>query len=300
MFDLNQVRLFAEVVRAGSFAAASRRLGIPPNTASRQIGALEAALGVRLLHRSTRKLSLTSAGQRFHARCADAVAQLEAAASDLSEEGGAAAGTIRVAAPAGFFDSFAMDWLAEFLAEHPRVRCEFLLEDAATDLIRESIDVAIRGSSGAVEVPGARKLAASGTGLVASPRYLERHGVPATLQALVRHDCLTFASRPGAALWQLRGADGTREVRVNGRFAANTATALLQAAVAGMGIALLPTILTAPEVARGALLPVLPTYRREDGGLYALVPAGRAAPRAAQAFVDFVARKLAAPPWRPR
>lgn len=152
MLDLNDIAMFVQVVRGGSFAEAARRLGMPPNTVSRRIQQLEANLGTRLLQRSTRKLTLTSAGQDFHERCAGAVDGLLEAGQELMTGSGEPSGLVRVAAPADFFDFFEMEWVTEFLAAHPRVRLDFVLSDAKADLIAEQIDVAFRGGRCAIQV----------------------------------------------------------------------------------------------------------------------------------------------------
>ena len=137
MLDLNEVAMFVQVVRCGSFAEAARRLGMPANTLSRRIQGLEARLGTRLMQRSTRKLTLTSAGQAFHERCAGAVDGLVDAGQELMTGSQTPSGLLRVAAPADFFEFFPIEWIAEFLAAHPLVRLDFVLSDAKADLIAD-------------------------------------------------------------------------------------------------------------------------------------------------------------------
>src|SRR2546425_5880460 len=144
MLDLNDVALFVQVVRAGSFAAAARRLKMPANSASRRIQQVEEYVGLRLLQRSTRKLTLTNAGAAFYERCADQVAALAEAAQELSEGSEVPSGKVRVAAPADFFNVFRMELIAEFIGAHPKVRLEFVLSDERADLIEQGIDIAIR------------------------------------------------------------------------------------------------------------------------------------------------------------
>ncbi len=143
MLDLNDIGLFVQVVRFGSFAEAGRRLGIPANTVSRRIQELEEQLGARLMQRSTRKLKLTDAGHELYGNSAAAVDGLQQAGEDLIAGARIPRGLIRVAMPADFFDFYKMEWVAEFLASHPQVRIEFVLSDATVDLIEEGIDVAL-------------------------------------------------------------------------------------------------------------------------------------------------------------
>ncbi len=294
MLDLNDVAVFVQVVRCGSFAEAARRLGIPPNTLSRRVQELEAHLGTRLMQRSTRKLSLTSAGQDFHDRCAEAVEGLIDAGQSLLSRNDAPSGLVRVAAPADFFDFVPMDWLAEFMAEHPLVRVDFVLSDSSADLIADRIDVAIRG--GVLEdssLIARRVLEAGLDGLVASPGYITARGMPASLQDLADHDCLVFAHPSGRATWSLVARDGTdTEVQVAGRLSGNTVQVLRKAALTGMGIALLPSTMTRRELRDGLLVPVLPQFRREGHGVHMVYASRRHLPSAVSAFIELVAGKL--------
>jgi DNA-binding transcriptional LysR family regulator len=294
MLDLNDVAMFVQVVRCGSFAEASRRLGVPPNTLSRRVHQLEAQLGARLMQRSTRKLALTSAGQAFHDRCATAVDGLVDAGQELMSGGQEPSGLVRVAAPADIFDFFQMEWLAEFLEAHPQVRVEFVLSDARADLIADRIDIAIRG--GPLEDSGlfARRLLDAGNDvLVASPSYIAAHGTPATLQELQHHDCLIFGHPSGRATWRLNGPDGAEaEVQVTGRFSANTAQALRKATLAGLGIAQLPSTMTRRELRSGLLVPVLPQYHRQGHGVSLVYTSRRHLPLAVSRFIDLMVRKM--------
>lgn len=296
MLDLNDVAIFVQVVRCGSFAEASRRLGVPPNTLSRRVQQLEAQLSTRLMQRSTRHLTLTSAGQVFLERCSGAVEGLMDAGEELLAVNQEPSGLVRVAAPADFFDFFAMDWLTEFLAAHPKVRVDFVLSDGRADLIADRIDVAFRG--GILEDSGlfARKVLDAGSdSLVASPAYVTRGGVPATLQDLTDHDCLVFSHPSGKATWRVTGPDGApAEVQVSGRFSGNTAQALRKAALAGLGIALLPSTLTQRDLRAGLLVPVLSEYRRQGHGVHMVYPSRRYLPLAVSAFIELVISKMGA------
>ncbi|MBU1817796.1 MAG: LysR family transcriptional regulator [Gammaproteobacteria bacterium] len=297
MLDLNDVATFVQVVRCGSFAEASRRIGVPPNTLSRRVQNLETQLGTRLMQRTTRNLALTAAGQTFYDRCAGAVDGLVDAGEDLAAGNQQPSGLVRVAAPADFFDFFPMEWLSEFLAAHPQVRVDFVLNDDRADLIADRIDVAIRG--GILEDSGffaLRLLDAGLDGLVASPAYIAARGAPATLQDLQDHDCLVFSHPSGRATWRLSGpgADGEAEVSVSGRFSGNTAQALRKAVLAGLGIALLPSTMTRRDLRAGLMVPVLPRYHREAHGVHLVYPSRRHLPLAVSAFIDLAMDKLGA------
>lgn len=293
MIDLNDIAMFVQVVRSGSFAEAARRLGMPPNTVSRRILQLEAHLGTRLLQRSTRKLTLTSAGQGFHERCAGAVDGLLEAGQALLTGSNEPSGLVRVAAPADFFDFFEMEWVSEFLSAHPRVRLDFVLSDAKADLIAEQIDVAFRGGSlrdsGYV---GRQILDPRSVGMVASPSYIAARGAPHSLQDLVNHDCVIAAHPGGYATWRLVGPNGEEEVQVASRFSGNTAQALRKAAVAGLGIALLPSVMARLDIQAGVLVPVLPHYQPNSYGMNVLYPSRRQLPLAVSAFIGLVIQKM--------
>jgi len=292
MVDLDDIGLFVQVVRYGSFSQTGRRLGMPANTVSRRIQQLEERLGVRLMQRSTRRLSLTDAGRTLHERCAAAVDGLEEAVQDLIAGSRTPSGAVRVALPADFFDFYEMAWVVEFLDAHPLVQLDFVLSDATTDLIAEGIDVAFRGGTTPNPDYVVRQISSGSTGLVASPAYLAAHGAPATLTDLAHHDCVTASRFRGPVTWRLQGSDGAEEeVRVTGRCMANTAQALRKATLAGLGIALLPRIAEA-DIADGRLVPVLPHYQRGNQNLCVVYPSRRLLPLAVSAFIESVVEKL--------
>ncbi|MFN8955495.1 MAG: LysR family transcriptional regulator [Burkholderiales bacterium] len=295
MLDLNQMALFVQVVQAGSFAEAARRLGLPPTTLSRQVAQLEDSLQARLLQRTTRKLSLTDAGRTLFDRCAAQIEALTDAADALSGDTNTPKGRIRVAASAGFFDYFQMDWLADFLARYPAVQVEFVLSDGMADFVGEGIDLAFRGSG---ELPDsslvARKLASSYMALAASPAYLAARGTPSTIEDLALHDCIRPAKQGASGIWRLGQGGNLTQVQVSGRFAANTGQAQIKAAIAGMGICLQPIGALQSALASGALVQVLPGVASAAAGLFVVYPSRRHVPRAVTAFVDMTLERLAA------
>ena len=293
MLDLNDLAMFAQVVRAGSFSEAARRLRMPANTLSRRIDQLEGRLGTRLLHRSTRKLAPSAEGQALFERYAPALDQIFEI-ERLHANAKSPSGSVRVTAIAGLFEFFRMKWLAEFYARYPNISVDFLLDDAATDLISERIDLALRMG---IETPSGfrvRRLAPSAMILAASPAYLERRPAPRTLRELAEQDCLTISNRHGRNTWRLQGPRGSQEVPINSRFAVNDMRVLAQACIAGLGIALLPQLIVEPIIAQGKLVRVLPTYRRTSAGLgLQLVYTSRPpVPPAVAVFAEFLLDKL--------
>jgi DNA-binding transcriptional LysR family regulator len=290
--DLNEVRMFVQVVRARSFAEAARRMGVPPNTLSRRVRQLETDLDTRLMQRSTRKLTLTAAGSAFFERCAPAVDGVLAAGKVLAGGSQTASGTVRIAAPADFLDFFRMEWVMQFLGLYPKVRLDFVLSDARADLIDEAIDVAFRGGTASENQIVFRKLTSQSFKLVASPAYVKSRGLPETLQDLSRHQCLTASGQQGPVTWVLQGPGGGEEVTVSGRFGANSASTLLKGYLSVLGIALLPSMLIVPDILAGRLIHLLPQYRREGADLSVILPSSQQIPTAVSAFIEFAADKL--------
>jgi DNA-binding transcriptional LysR family regulator len=294
MLDLNQIALFVQVVAVGSFAKASRQLAISPATLSRQIALLEDTLRARLLHRSTRKLTLTDAGRTLFDRCSTQIDDLRTASVELLDNDRLPKGNFRVAAPANFFDFFQMIWVAEFLKRYPLVKIEFVLSDAMADMVAEGIDVAFRGSG---ELPDsslvARKLATTHLVLAASPDYLAARGVPSRVEDLQQHDCIcSSAARAGASVWRLNGPQGWSEVNVKGPFNANTSQAQRAAALSGLGICLLPIGSLEPWFQNRSLIHVLPGVATAPGGLFVVYPSRRHVPRAVTAFVEMCVQHI--------
>jgi DNA-binding transcriptional LysR family regulator len=230
-----------------------------------------------------------------------AVGGLQQASRDLVAGGDVPSGLVRVAAPADFFDFYQAEWIGEFLALHPSVQLDFVLADAAADLIAERIDVAFRAAMPDESNYVARRIAVGlPTGLFASPRYLAARGTPATPKDLSSHDCLTQTYSGAHLIWRLHGPDGReREIAVEGRVRANTMQALRKAAIAGLGIALLPGNVAA-DVAAGRLVQVLPHYIRRSPGMNVVYPSRLQVPPAVSTFVDSVVEKMTAAFGLPR
>lgn len=293
MIDLNDLAMFVQVIRAGSFSEAARRLRMPANTLSRRIDQLEGQLGTRLLHRSTRKLAPSTEGQALFERYAPALDQiLEIGRLHADEQ--ELSGSVRITAIASLFEFFRMEWLVEFYARYPHINIDFVLDDTPIDLIAERIDLALRMGIDTSSGFKVRRLGPSAMILAASPAYLERRPAPRTLRELAEHDCLTISNRQGRNTWRLQGPRGSQEVSINSRFAVNDGRVLGQACIAGLGIALLPQFIIEPIIAQGKLVRVLPSYRRSSTGLgLQLVYTSRPPiPPAVAAFAEFLLEKL--------
>ena len=287
MVDLNEVALFLKVVESGGFSAAARSLGLPKTTVSRKVAHLEAALGVRLLHRTTRSISLTDAGRRYHAECRDAVSAVEHATERVTGTRDVPAGTIRISAPADAPSFFIPNLIAAFAAMYPKVNVELVLTDVRLNLVKERIDVAFRMGRLKDSSLIARKLGAGQSLICASPAYLDASGTPRTPADLTRHAAIVHGESVENATWTLVGPRGKAIVRLNARLAVNSMTFIMKAAVAGVGLALLPEPIAAPELRSGRLKPVLEAWRPPAGGIHLVYPSNRNLSAASRAFVAF-------------
>lgn len=293
MLDINAVAVFVQTVKAGSFAGAGRRLGQPANTVSRRVQQLEEQLGTRLLQRSTRKLSLTGAGREFFERCVAGIEDIEGAQAAIREGNDEPRGTVRAAVVADFFEFFPLERIEQLLSRYPELRLEFVLSDQRIDLIEQSIDVAFRAGDLEDSSLVARRLSDSHTlVLAASPIYLNKRNAPADIAELAEHDCLIAPSLQGRANWRLDGPQGLVEIRVGGRFAANTLLSQVRAARAGLGIGLLPEALIAEDLRSQRLIRLLPQYGRRSSGLFAVYPTRRQVPRAVAILIELVESSL--------
>jgi DNA-binding transcriptional LysR family regulator len=270
VIDLNALAVFAQVVEAGSFTGGARALGLPKGSVSRKISGLEAALGVRLLHRTTRKLSLTEVGRAYYAQCR-----------------------------ADFGGGGLADWVEAFLKRYDQVRIELVLSDRYVDLIEQRIDLAFRTGRLRDSSFIARRLGPARRVLCASPDYLARRGQPEDLDDLRDHDTVIYGPSVEGAVWHLRGPEGDATVQVKGRLAGDSMTFVLRAALFGLGIALLPEAFARSEFETGRLTPVLERYGTAGQGVFAVYPSNRHLSANVRAFLDLVLEMTGqVAPWR--
>jgi DNA-binding transcriptional LysR family regulator len=284
MTDLNDVAIFVQVARSRSFTGAARVLRRPKTSVGRAVARLEATLGVRLLHRTTRRLELTSAGQVYFDRVATALDAVHAASAASAQP--RPSGLLRILAPTSLGEHFLAARCFDFLRAHPGVSIELLLSDAELDMIEQRIDLAFRiepqlTSSSFI----ARKLLATRKVLVVEKQFAEAKGMPLSLSSLSNFDCVILG-RTVQTIWTLKSAAGIEDVPVTGRFAATTTDAALAAVKAGLGIGLLPDNLVRDDIERGTLVAVLPDYVTEDAGLYAIYPSRKQALASIQALLS--------------
>lgn len=268
MMELEDIRAFVEVAEAGGFGRAGQRLALSKSMVSRRVSRLEASLGAQLLSRTTRGVALTEAGAEFKEHADLVLAELEAARDSLAQRGEEIVGSLRVAAPLSFGMTHLAPVLAELAVRHPKLSVTASYSDRFVDLIGERFDVAVRVGNLADSSLIARRIAPINAAVVASPAYLERCGTPLTPEDLVGHEALM----QGQEAWRFRDGKKLITIRPEGRFKADSGQALVAAAVAGLGIACLPTFLAGHAIEAGELVSLLQDYPIPEAGLHVVRP----------------------------
>ncbi len=292
---VGEMQVFVRVVEAGTFSEAARKLGMTPSTVSKLIGRIEARLGVRLVERSTRHLSLTDEGQIYYERSTSLLSGLDDIERELTLGARHATGTVRVNASVAFGVQGVEPLLPAFWKAHPGVLVDLSLSDEIVDLYLDRTDVAFRVGVLDASSLVARKVGTCRRVVVASPAYLERHGVPRTLDDLDRHNCLGFNFRRSVPLWSFQQAGGRVERRVQGGLLSNNGETVRRLAVAGVGLARLADFHVAEDLAAGRLVEVLAgDAPNDEEAIHALYLGGRNVPLRVRAFLDFMVPRLQA------
>ncbi|BCG01246.1 LysR family transcriptional regulator [Paraburkholderia sp. PGU19] len=299
MDRLTSLGVFVAAVDEGSFAAAARRFGLSAAMAGKHVSAIEADLNVRLLQRTTRRLSLTEAGQIYYERARRILEAFDEANREAGDSQGTARGVLRVAAPVTFGAMHLGNVVARYLEDHPHVNVEVQLADRYVDLVDAGVDVAIR--IGRLQDPGVvmRWLAPCRMVVCASPAYLARHGTPRKPEDLRRAPRLAFSEAVSGGDWTLLDARNRAHV-IDGpcRMAVNNTQMLLAAALAGAGITYGPTFVFGEHLRRGELVALLPAYRATDLAIQAVYPSAQRIPLKVRRFVDYLAETFGdQPPW---
>lgn len=300
MLDLQKLSSFLAVVRAGSFVGAADATGLSKAAVSRHVADLEAQLGVRLLHRTTRRLSLSDDGQRFHDRALELAAAWEELEAETASSGGVASGQLRINAPLTFGILHLAPLWPEFLAANPMVWLDVTLNDRVVDLIEEGYDVAIRiGNRLDPQLVG-RRLATTRMVLCASPQYLQVHGVPDHPRDLSAHRVFAYSYWSTGNDWTFRGPEGEVTVRVSPRIHTNSGDTCRTAALQHQGIILQPDFLVGADLRRGALVELMPVYRSIELGVHAVYATRKHLPMKTRRLIDFLVAAFASPIWRDR
>jgi DNA-binding transcriptional LysR family regulator len=287
-----EMQTFCAVVDAGSFVKAAETLGFSKPAVSRYVADLEARLGVRLLHRTTRKLSLTEEGSVFNARCRELLFGVEEAEAEVSSRSGAARGLLRVNAPVTFGIQHLSPLWEGFHELHPQVRLDVTLSDRVVDVVEEGFDLAIRIATLPSSSLISKRLASTRVVLCASPHYLESHGVPSHPSELADHQVIAYSYWSGGDNWQFDGPDGTVSVTIKPWMHTNNGDTCRTIALAHQGVILQPTFLIGDDLAAGRLMELLPEYRSIELGIYAVYPTRKHVAPKVRALVEFLEKQL--------
>lgn len=293
MDRLTEMEAFVQVVDNGGFTEAARKMGLSKSAISKHVSALEARLAVRLLNRTTRRVSPTEVGLAYYDRARTVLTDAAEADDMVTAMQATPKGSLRISAPVSFGINQIAPAVARFLLAYPEVDIHMVLDDRFVELVAEGYDMAIR--IGVLEDSSlkARKLAETTRVLVAAPEYLARMGTPRNLDDLNQHRLLHYTHLATGNFWRMRGPSGEeRQVRVGGRLTANNGDSLMKAAEAGLGIALLPSFIVSDAFTTGRLVEVMPDRGWDTIGIFALYPEGRFTQPKLRAFIDFLAEEF--------
>ena len=296
---LNGMRVFAQVVESKSFSAAAERLRMSKSLASRHVSALEKALAVKLLKRSTRKLSLTEAGAQFYEHCARIVHEAELAEQILSRAQAEPAGLVKVTATPAFAVRHVLPALADFYKKYPKIRVQVSCSNRSVDLGETGFDLGIRVSISPAPNLVARKLANNRSVLCASPAYIKRHGLPRRIEDLRKHECVLFPPLAPKGVWTFRRDKQKYSVPVSGGFETDEMDAVRAAITAGLGIGFLPVYMVSDALKKGELIPLLRLYQVvPESAIYLVYLPNRTLSSRVRALIDFLVNRFTpVPPW---
>lgn len=295
--DLNEIVVFTRVAQLGSFSKASKALATPVSTVSRKVSDLEERLGTTLILRTTRKLSLTKKGLEFYEQCASHIQGLEEAEALLTQGLTQAEGLLRISVPVIMGRGLFIDFVSDFLKRHPKIQIDLLITNQFVDLVSENVDVAIR--FGALQDSSliAKRLGWSRSFLVASPKYLQKHGNPHDPKQLIDHDCVIFKGRKPASEWELTNEKNKVRVKVSGVISGSDFSSVNEFALRGHGIALLPEVYCFEAIKSGQLVRVLPQWGSPASPVHAVYLSRKFMPGKMQVFLkDLLAWKN--PNWK--
>ena len=288
MQGLQQFIAFAETAKHGGFAAAAREQGVAPSTLAKAVARLEAALGVKLFHRTTRQVRLTPDGERLYQRCQRVLAEVEDLQAEASGTRASVSGTLRIDAPAFYGKRFVLPLLAGLMQRHPQLQIDVRLSDAYVDLVREGVDLALRIGALRDSTLVARRVDKQQLVLCASPAYLRARGTPRRIEDLAGHDVVVFRlptsgrDRP----WQLRQRGKAVEQVPRAQVRIDDGEGLVEALKLGMGLCQLPDMMVQAELERGELVELLPSCRPEPMPIHIVYPSGRLLPERVRVAIE--------------
>lgn len=287
MDHFNAIPYFIAVVDHKGFSPAAKALGLSKSAISKRITQLEAYLGVRLLHRTTRKISLTEAGSRYYEYAVKANREAQNAEDAVSQLQGEPQGKLKINAPMSFGLIHMAGLIPEFLLRYPKISIDLVMDDKTVDLIEQGFDVAIRNGELEDSSLIARRLAPIHSIVCASPEYLEKYGTPSTPTELSNHNCLLYSYSANKDQWQFSNESKEVSVRVDGNYRVNNGEALKQALTKGLGIGRLPSFIAGDAIREGKLVNIFPDYSMPYKKIYAIYPERNYLPAKVRAFLDF-------------
>lgn len=294
MRSITDMEVFIRTVRCGSLSAAARTMDLTPAAVSYRLDKLEGSLGTRLLHRTTRRLTLTEDGSEYLRQAERMISELEKVEAAVSRRDEVPQGTLKVTMPSSFGRQHIAPVMPKFLKHHPMVRLNLIMSDEMIDIMGQGVDVAIRICELQDSEFIARKLAPDRRVVCASPDYLERHGTPAKPSDLASHNCLVLSQQP---YWTFKGPQGLERVKVAGNFECNNGEAIREAALSGLGIALKATWDIAGAIKTGRLCTILDDYPiSSDTSVWAIYPSRRNVPAKVTAFIAFMKEHFSSRP----
>jgi DNA-binding transcriptional LysR family regulator len=298
MDRLDAMRLFVRVADVGSFSAVAQQLAVARSVVTRQVAALETHLRVKLLARSTRRLSLTSAGAVYLEKCRVILNLVESAETSLTEELVVPRGRIRLSVPLSFGVRYLGPLLLEFARRCPEVTLDVDYSDRRSNLFEEGVDLAVRIAHRLEPGDVARRIGSSRLFVVAAPAYLSRHGAPRHPAELIHHECLGYTGAPNPRQWELVVDGHPQSFPIRCKLQANNGDVLLQAAIAGFGLTCAPAFIAANAMRTGQVRQVLAEFPLAELSIHAVLPSNRLVPHRIRVLMDFLADRLGPePPW---
>ncbi|MDP2571908.1 LysR family transcriptional regulator [Vibrio penaeicida] len=299
MSHITAIPVFTSVIEEGSFSQAAKKLGISKSAVSKRISGLEDQLGVKLLHRSTRKLSLTEAGERYYQHALEALSAAQNAENAATQLQRIPQGTLRISVPMSFGRLHVAPIIPIFLKRYPEIHIHMDMNDLSRDVIADGFDVALKGGDLPDSSLIARKLAPLHSVLCASPEYIERYGSPKTPQDLTGRNCILFTHHTVTNEWVFIQNGEEERVHVTGNYQVNNSEALRESLIQGVGIGRLPTFAAGEDIKAGKLVPLLVGYVMPHKTIYAIFPERQYLPEKVRVFIDFLIENLGgnAPHW---
>ena len=289
MDRFSELEVFTSIIEQGSFTDAARKLGLSKSVVSKQITALEARLGVTLLNRTTRQVQPTEIGEEFYRQSKSVLSNLQLAEEYVSSQQSTIRGKLRITAANDFGVNQLADPVSKFLCEHSDVKIEMKLENQFVDIVAENFDLAFRIGNLSDSSLKARKIAETQTSVLASPDYIKKHGAPRSLAEIVEHDVLQYSNMQGESVWRVSDSVGQiQHIPINANFTVNDGKSLLKAAIAGVGLTILPCFVYTEALKSGQLVKILPEFEPATMGVYIVYPPSDYIPPKTRAFIDFM------------